>query len=447
MNEEEDNDLTLNHAPETDFFAQLARDQEAQRPAAQTSPVNGIIELGTTAYANNNRTVDLGGPASGTSGTVTCSIAELVRAIRGSAGPSTSNPSLEEHMATLAKATTDTLKCQQEANEEARVRADMKPITVDIKEHHLHDNGIDIIDFVARTKIRPYRGPLKEYWAALPTKQLPVVEDLNDAHIGTNDINPKILHKLHDRGEQLDIKMFLKKNQMVDAMPKRITTRGNSDGTIGAFEFDYKEPQNIWEIADALYAYTTALHTVRPEDWSGLVLLKVFHKYRCLSNSGRDQAVQAKALVRWINGVLQKNGTRGMNKAPPLDMEEVEQVLLKDLHHNRIDPATCLQGPDPYGPRSRKRTQYDNPEGDDVPRKKGKGKGKQSTQPQHPPTNNNQEAYKGVAFKDLPLAVKIQKCCKFYNSAEGNSTKIFIPKYKLKITEGKNISLDKPSHI
>ena len=54
--------------------------------------------------------------------------------------------------------------------------------------------------------------------------------------------------------------------------------RLDADGQSAAYQYDYKEPQGVWETVNALMLYNTSLRSIRPEGYSGHNMLLMLHQ-------------------------------------------------------------------------------------------------------------------------------------------------------------------------
>ena len=69
-------------------------------------------------------------------------------------------------------------KLEEEEEEEEEYEG---PVLIDIKLHHLKDDGFTILDKTAR-KCRPWMGSQKTLWETMPRVSRPVLQDLHDRY-------------------------------------------------------------------------------------------------------------------------------------------------------------------------------------------------------------------------------------------------------------------------
>ena len=187
------------------------------------------------------------------------------------------------------------------------------PTKVTFVNHHGEDNAHDIVDWTVRSKLQAYKGDQKAFWKKMPRVNKPILEDLRNTHVTDNHISSKTIVKMHDRGAELSSKMFLEANANVDQRPGRI--RLNQAGTEGAFQRDYVEAQSVWALVEAAWNYADCIRAIRPEDWSGHVLLKTMHEVRFFKGAARgDDRKQLRMLKEFFDNVLRLNSMRGFPK-------------------------------------------------------------------------------------------------------------------------------------
>ena len=171
-------------------------------------------------------------------------------------------------------------KRRREEDEEEDVEVvKAQPKMIDVPGHHLRDDAHTVLDWTARL-VRPYNGGDWDlYWSKMPRKATPVMEDIKKGHLTKAPINPNVIAKLHDRGKETAAKQWLSANYSVEDRPGKI--RAKDDRSAGAFLLDYESPRGVWEAVDAVHNYTMALRMVRPDDWTGELLLRTLQTAEC----------------------------------------------------------------------------------------------------------------------------------------------------------------------
>jgi hypothetical protein len=188
---------------------------------------------------------------------------------------------------------------------------DRVPVLLDVSDHHLKDDGHQVIDFVARS-VRPLQCEQDLWWKNQPRVARPVMEDLKVSHLTCSSISPKTIARVHDRGAELTLKMFLSSNVGVETRDGKL--RFDTDSLQGAFLLDYHEPQGVWEAVGAVHNYVTILRLIRTEDYSGHVMLHTLHAVRFFAGACRNVTEQKKMVTNFCDQVFRKNACHGRNR-------------------------------------------------------------------------------------------------------------------------------------
>ena len=205
-----------------------------------------------------------------------------------------------EAMAATAKTRKRGRSRRSEEEEEEEVKS--QPRLVSIKNHLLEDDAHTIIDWKARFLIRPYNGgDQKLYWSKKPRKEVPVLEDLDVHHLTKAPINPSVIAKTHDRGALTTGKQWLSSNYSVEE--KGGKWKALDDKGAGAFLFNYEEAKGVWEVVDAIHNYMMVLGQVRPDDWSGKLLLGVLHRCRMFAHPKFSDKIQRDLIMELFDQV------------------------------------------------------------------------------------------------------------------------------------------------
>ena len=164
------------------------------------------------------------------------------------------------------------------------------------------DDAHTVIAWKLRAGIRPFNGSdWKSYWENMDQKATPVIEDIQLAHLTKAPINPTVIKKLHDRGAETSGKQWLSTNYSVE--DKGVRIRATNDRTAGAFVLDYDDPEGPWEAVDSIFNYAMALSRVRPDDWTGILLLRTLHECRMFSHPRFTAKVQRELIMTMFDQV------------------------------------------------------------------------------------------------------------------------------------------------
>ena len=69
---------------------------------------------------------------------------------------------------------------------------------VDIPNHHIHDDGVKVGDWVARS-LKPWTGEQEELWKNKKRVARPILQKLKDGHLSRGYVIPHLLARLHNR--------------------------------------------------------------------------------------------------------------------------------------------------------------------------------------------------------------------------------------------------------
>ena len=298
--------------------------------------------------------------------------------------------------------------------EEEHEKEAQQPILITIPNHTVKDNAYDVIDYEVR-KLRPFMGKQADWWKKQRQVAKPIMEDLLDCHLTISAMNPRIIARMHDRGAELNHKMFLENNANVEHRPGKIKL--DRQGTAGAFQQDYVEAQGVWQLVDGAWNYATALRSIRPSDYSGHLMLKTMHEVRYFAGACKmDPKVQLKMLKEFMDNIFRKNSLKGRSSAPPLDrtqmLDEARAVMIK----NGYDGLASAIGVEPYGGTSQRTGVKNNVGGvasttNSMGNSGGNGNRRYNVNPA------------GKTYTTMNVKEKVDMCCRLFNAATGCSRK------------------------
>ena len=202
--------------------------------------------------------------------------------------------------AKMAKGSRKRKRGEDDDESEEEEDVESQPKLIHFKE--VRDDAHSVIAWKLRASIRPFNGPdLKTYWENMSKKATPVIEDIQIAHLTKAPINPTAIRKIHDRGAETTGKQWMSTNYSVEDKGGRI--RATNDRTAGAFVLDYEDPRGPWEAVDSIFNYTMALRMVRPEDWTGILLLRTLHECRMFNHPRFSAKVQRELIMTMFDQV------------------------------------------------------------------------------------------------------------------------------------------------
>ena len=195
------------------------------------------------------------------------------------------------------------------------------------------DNGVDIICWEARMKLRPFTGDWEKFWANQPRVDHPVRESLDASFLRMDPVNGMVTMRDHDRGAPRKIKQYLKDNLRVTKTKAWVSSQGMEEHDIGLSK-NYAEPTGVYEVMSAIHQYNINVWMIRRDDWSGMLMIKVLHdvKYfapllisKIRTKAERDSK-QLEVITWFADHVLELNSQRGRLHKTPLMYDDVRKV-------------------------------------------------------------------------------------------------------------------------
>ena len=307
----------------------------------------------------------------------------------------------------LVQAQVGTSKKRKRDEQEEEEEVKSTPVLIHRENHTLKDDAHSVFDWEARS-LRPYAGDLTLYWSKMTRVSRPIIEDIKMGHMTKSAMNPNIIAKLHDRGAEISGKQWLSSNYSVEGKGGKI--RAENDRTAGAFVLDYTEATGVWDAVDAIHNYTIALRFVRPEDYSGQLLLKCLHDVRFFDGAGFSDKKQKTMIMSFFDQVLRTNAMKGRMRKPPMDREEMMAIAKELLFKQGIDGLAPLVTVEPYSAGSRTGSKSGNINSTSDNRSAGSQSigMKQGKKPE-------------MRYKDMSLEEKVARCCRSFNSSQGCS--------------------------
>ena len=156
----------------------------------------------------------------------------------------------------------------------------------------------------------------------------------------------------------------------------------------------------MWDVVDAMHNYTMALRHVRPDDWTGELMLRTVHDCRMFAHPSFDTKQQRSILMDFFDQVLRFDAMRGRARKPPMDRTEMLDLAKKLLFRKGIDGLTSFIAVEPY---SRGKTALKTPN----PPKDNRGNGNE---------DKSQKSY-----SDMTVEEKVRKCYRAFNLDKGCS--------------------------
>ena len=214
-------------------------------------------------------------------------------------------------------------------------------------EGKVEDDAESVVCHEVRTGLRPFRGDWTARWRSLGRHAKPPHQSLGLPQLGTIMLSPIVVKKMHDRGLDLKLAMFIHKNQDVSVRAAKWRKVGEGRDAIQE-SHDWKDPENAQAVADGVLNYMIALWRIWPEDWSGLVLCKVLLRFKYLANVKASKKGQLNMLTHFVDAFLGLCAAAGREHRPPPIYSDAESLMLEHLHANNQDAAAVRGGQDLY---------------------------------------------------------------------------------------------------
>ena len=222
------------------------------------------------------------------------------------------------------------------------------PIMVKFDNYKVRDDGTSKLDMKLRSALRTINAKPRKYYKHFSRKVKPVLETLENEHLTSTMINPKIMKKLHDRGSYLELRFFDQNNISVETRAPKASFSATSGSVVGTLMADWTEPQTIWACMDAVLNYCVNLYGVRQEDYSNWVLMKTLHDSRYFA-ACKNLTQQKKLLTDFVNSFFRKNEVLARKKEPPMDLKSALDLATASLTKAGIHHlSTSIYSVEPY---------------------------------------------------------------------------------------------------
>ena len=221
---------------------------------------------------------------------------------------------------------------------------DQEPILIE-RTFKVKDNGHDILDFKFRNSLRTINAKPENYYKNLVRKVEPQLETVEMDHLTANTVNPRIIKKVHDAGAHLELKYFDGGNITVESRAPKASFSARSGDIQTDLALDWVEPNTVWQCVDALLNYCTTVYSVRRDDYTPWVIMKVLHEIRYFSIC-REPKMQKKVITEFVNCIFRKNEANMRKKAPPVEYTEALKIAENEL--KKVGIGGNYYGLEPY---------------------------------------------------------------------------------------------------
>ena len=220
-----------------------------------------------------------------------------------------------------------------------------KPHMVD-KQFHVKDNGHDILDYKVRNSLRTINAKPKRYFKHLAKKVEPALDCVEVDHLMADAVNPRVVKKLHNRAEKMELKYFDPDNLTVETKaPKTNFTARGGEVRVDTY-LDWAEPNNVWKCVNAVLNYCTLSYSIRRDDYSPMVLIRTLHEIRFFA-ACKTPEKQRKVLTSFVNAFFRRNENNARKNEPPLDFTDSLKLAENELKKGNV--GGNYYGIEPYG--------------------------------------------------------------------------------------------------
>ena len=252
------------------------------------------------------------------------------------------------HLATTMTALQKTIKLmsgkRKRKDSSTDSEDDQSPILVN-KTFKVKDNGHDILDFEIRNKLRTINAKPDTYFKHLIKKVEPQLETIEVDHLTANTVNPRIIKKVHDVSAHLELKYFDAGNITVESRAPKASFKARGGDIQTDLALDWVEPDTVWQCVDALLSYCTTVYSVRKDDYTPWVIIKVLHEIRYFA-ACRDAKLQKKVITEFVNCIFRKNEANARKKSPPVEYTDALKIAENEL--KKVGIGGNYYGFEPY---------------------------------------------------------------------------------------------------
>ena len=246
----------------------------------------------------------------------------------------------------VVKQTVKAMKSGKRKREESGSSSedDQNPILVN-GTFKVKDNAHDVIDFAMRNRLRTINAKPETYFKYLTKKVEPQLETLETDHINMNTVNPRIIKKVHDAGAHLELKYFDAGNISVESRAPKASFRTRGGDIHTDLALDWVEPDTVWQCVDAILNYCTTVYSVRRDDFTPWVIMKVLHEIRYFAVC-KEARLQKKVITEFVNCIFRRNEANARKKCPPVDYTDALKIAENEL--KKVGLGGNFYGVEPY---------------------------------------------------------------------------------------------------
>ena len=277
-------------------------------------------------------------------------------------------------------------------------------------------------------------APHAEWFHKTPTKRNEVYISMEMDFTGSNNvIADRTIIDMHDRKNQLSLKMFLSENVSVANKPKVETRTQEGDGTTStSYDLNWRKPSTLSAVQEAYHNYSSLSHWLWPFDPTPISLLRLMHKFKWLEvaeNQSNDSKLRVELVKTFFNQIMKKLAAAALNNKCVPSFKEMEDLLKSTLSQNGLStevPANTKfqQGRQNYNNHFNKQSPNSNG---------GRGKFNNSRGNARQARGYNNQPKNPGAEPKLWANVNGKGLCYAWNSTDGrscNHKRVDVGKYK-----------------
>ena len=164
-----------------------------------------------------------------------------------------------------------------------------------------------------------------------------------------------------------------------------------------------------------VHHYSTALRSIRAEDYSGAVLLRVLHDVRYFAGACDSDKAQAAMVTKFVNLSFIQNSLMGRSLEPPLPYKEVYGIAKQVMFEAGHDGLLSVVGVEPYtGTRRNQGAGTSGAGGSGKKGGSGGGGGGGGARPDH--QGRVKGGWNNKSFSSMSTSDKVARCCRAWNT-------------------------------
>ena len=174
----------------------------------------------------------------------------------------------------------------------------------------------------------------KTWWYKTPVKRNETYLSMDLEFTGCqNLVADKTIMLMHDRRNQMSLKMFLSENVSVASRPKVETKTMEEGSTSTSYDLNWKKPSSLSQVMEAIHNYASINHWLFPFCFNGLNILRLLNKYQWLivARGGFEDKNRVELVRTFFDLCMKKVANAANNSKPIPSYKELEDLLKSTL--------------------------------------------------------------------------------------------------------------------